>query len=115
LRPEAALGISNALFRQEVKYYWARELSSIRSAASDRGIIGPFLGPRRYVSGRFGVSGERGPRERVGSGAEPHESGIGADQAFGIQQAEAGKDLGNHGRIFDGGNDRQGTTALGAG
>ena len=38
-------------------YYWARELSSIRSAARDRGIIGAFLGPRRYVSERFGVSG----------------------------------------------------------
>ena len=57
LRPEAALGIINALFRQEVEYYWACELSSIRSAAWDRGIIGPFLGPRRYVSGsrRCGV------------------------------------------------------------
>ena len=25
-------------------------------------LFGPFVGPRRYVSGRFGVSGERGPR-----------------------------------------------------
>jgi hypothetical protein len=26
------------------------------------GVSGPFMGPSRYVSGRFGVSGERGPR-----------------------------------------------------
>ena len=45
------------------------------SAVWNRGIFGPFLGPRRYVSGRFGVSGERGPRGRVGSGAEADGSG----------------------------------------
>jgi hypothetical protein len=45
-----------------------------RSGQSRMGIIGPFLGPRRYVSERFGASGERGLGE-VGSGAEPDGSG----------------------------------------
>ena len=39
------------------------------SSAGDRGIFGPFLGRRRYVSERFGVSGERGARGKVGSGS----------------------------------------------
>ncbi len=43
--------------------------------AWDRGILGPFFGPRRYVAERFGVSRERGPRGTVGSGAEADGSG----------------------------------------
>ena len=41
------------------------------SSAWDRGIFWPLIGPRHYVSERFGVSGERRPTGRVGSGAEP--------------------------------------------
>lgn len=36
-----------------------------------RTIFGPFIGPRRYLSERFGVSGRRRPREIVGSADEP--------------------------------------------
>jgi hypothetical protein len=53
------------------------------SSAWDRGIIGPFIGPRRYVSERFGVSGERRSTGRVGSGAEPEDRGSVGDQASG--------------------------------
>ena len=67
-------GIGNVLFRQEVGYCWARELSSMRVLGLESGIFGPFIGPRRYVSERFGVSGERG-LGGVGSAAEP--DGIG--------------------------------------
>ena len=57
-----------------------------RSSAWNRSIVGPLhprrakqatslclasIGPGRYVSGRFGVSGKRRPREAVGSEAEP--------------------------------------------
>jgi len=34
----------------------------------NRGIFGPFIGPRRYVSYGFGVVGGRRPRGMVGSG-----------------------------------------------
>ena len=55
-------------------------MSSIRVRGLDRGIFGPFLGPRRYVSGRFGVSGERGPRGRSAQGLSRMDAGIGGDQ-----------------------------------
>jgi hypothetical protein len=42
-------------------YCWARELSTCEPSAWNRGIIEPLIGPRHYVSERFGVSGERGP------------------------------------------------------
>jgi hypothetical protein len=94
------------------------------SGAWNQGICGPFVGPRRYVSERFGVSGERGPRGRVGSGAEPDGDGDRRGiRPVGIEgpgrcsgrcsggQAEMGKDLGNHGGMLDGGDDLQGATA----
>ena len=47
----------------------------MRVLGLDLGIFEPFLGPRRYVWERFGISGERGRRGRVGSGPEPDGSG----------------------------------------
>jgi hypothetical protein len=41
------------------------------SSAWNRGIFGPFIGPRCYVSGCFGAFGKQGPRGVVGSGTEP--------------------------------------------
>ena len=90
--------------------------------------MGPFLGPRRYVSGRFGVSGERRPRGRVGSGAEPDGRGVdgGSGQLESIEgpgrcsgrcsggQTEMGEDLGNHGGMLNVGDALQGAAALGA-
>ena len=38
------------------------------SAAWDRDIFGPFLGPRRYVSERFGVSASDGQRRGSAQG-----------------------------------------------
>ena len=66
LRPEAALGISNALFRQAEEYRWTCGLSMTRS-------VGPgcdmFLALARVggarIQGRFGLSGECRPKEAV--------------------------------------------------
>ena len=90
----------------------------MRVLGRDRGIIGPFLGPRRYVSERFGVSGERRPTGRVGSGAQPHGMGIGGDQASwnrSTWRLLGGDRGGGGGRgLLDGGDDLQSATALGA-
>jgi hypothetical protein len=39
-----------------------------RSSVWNRSIVGPFIGPRRYISECFGVSGGRRPRGMIGSG-----------------------------------------------
>ncbi|MGH8647020.1 MAG: hypothetical protein ACREX4_22210 [Gammaproteobacteria bacterium] len=91
-------------------------------------MFGPLLGPRRYVSERFGVSGERWPKGRIGSGAEPDGSGDqeGSGQLESIEgpgrcsgrcsggQTEMGEHLSNDGGIDDGGDDPQGAPAVGA-
>ncbi|MGH8615896.1 MAG: hypothetical protein ACREYF_28760, partial [Gammaproteobacteria bacterium] len=55
--------------------------SSARQAGPSVGLA--FIGPRRYVSGRFGVSGGHRPRGIVGSGVWTGREGVSVwDQAI---------------------------------
>ncbi len=74
---------SPAIFREANRDFKANrgELSSIRVRGLGSGHFGPFLGPRRYVSGRFGVSGERGQGGGSAQGLNRMGGEIGGDQA----------------------------------
>jgi hypothetical protein len=97
-------------------------VSSTRALGPGSGIYWAFIGPRRQVSGFWRLGLARAKRI-VGLAAE--QDGIG-DQPVGIdlrpppvlgavpgRSAQMRKDLGDHGGIFDGGDDRQGPTTLG--
>jgi hypothetical protein len=57
-----SIGILHALFPEKGKYCCPCRLSSTRVLGWKRGLFGPFIGPRRQDSERFGVSHEGGLR-----------------------------------------------------
>ena len=66
------LGRINALFGRIGKVPNSRWIvNHDKCSVQNRGLPGPFIGLRRQVLGRFGVSGGQGPRGVVGWGVEP--------------------------------------------
>jgi hypothetical protein len=60
-------------------------------SVQDRGLVGPFIDPRRPDPGRFGFSGECRPKEAVGSGSRTGWEGArsGIRRPFGIGRMAA--------------------------
>jgi len=67
-RWEWGIGISTLFFFKRHGTPGLVSRQALRSPAWSRGIFGPFIGPRRYVSEGFAVVGGRRPRGMVGSG-----------------------------------------------
>jgi hypothetical protein len=101
---------------------WVVNHASRRSRMRD--VSGPsaIRGPR--IQGRFGLSGRCRPKEAVGSGSGTGWEGVvrfGSGQLESIEgrrrcpggPAQMREDLGDHGGIFDGGEDLQGAAHWG--
>jgi hypothetical protein len=112
LRPEAALGISNALFRQAEEYemdLWAVKYASRRSSIGDFWGDSSVRGAR--MRGVLASHANAGQRDLSAQEAGPDGMGVGGGSAQ-FESIEGGRCSGAVPGRTSGGDDLQGATAL---